>query len=58
MFQGNQVMSKFRKAVEAALTKYYVPYNTMFNAPPDPDWSRIYDFYEARYLNPDSPERK
>lgn len=50
-------MSKFRQAVERALAKYYVPYNTTFGVPPDPDWERLYNFYEARYLNPDSPER-
>jgi hypothetical protein len=50
-------MSKFRQAVERLLTKLYVPYHTPY-AEPDPDWDRVYDFYEKRYLNPDSPERR
>lgn len=49
---------KFREVVEKVLEQLHVPYNTTFDADPDPDWMRVYDWYEKRYLNPDSPERE
>ena len=48
----------FRHVVEKVLSKLYVDYNMTLGADPDPDWDRIYDWYEKRYLNPDSPERE
>jgi len=42
--------TKFIQVVENALDAIYLE---------DEDkWNRIYDFYEARYLNPDSPYKK
>jgi len=43
----------FRQVVEKALNMVYNPDDNIRNA----KWNRIYDWYEARYLNPDSPER-
>jgi len=44
----------FRQVIEKVLDDLYEPYNTSLGVPPDPDWDRIYDWYEERYLNPDS----
>ena len=52
----------FRKIVENALHKCYDPDMTYANRgthlPQMAQWQKIYDWYEKRYLNPDSPERK
>lgn len=52
----------FIKIVENALHKCYDPDMTYTNRgthlPQMAQWQKIYDWYEKRYLNPDSPERK
>lgn len=48
----------FRQIVEKVLSQLYEPFNTTFGVQPDPDWDRVYRWYEKRYLNPDSPMRK
>lgn len=44
--------TKFIQVVENALDAVY------YEDEGSPTWDRIYDFYEARYLNPDSPYKK
>lgn len=52
----------FRKIVENALEQCYNPDMSLTNRgmhlPQMEQWMRIYDWYEKRYLNPNSPERK
>tara|TARA_B100000497_G_C7687487_1_gene416992 strand:+ start:2299 stop:2478 length:180 start_codon:yes stop_codon:yes gene_type:complete len=51
----------FRKIVENALHKSYDPdmdlANRGMHLPQMARHQKIYDWYEKRYLNPDSPER-
>jgi len=53
---------KFRQVVENALAKCYNPDTTLTNGgmhlPQMAQHTKVYDWYEKRYLNPDSPERK
>jgi hypothetical protein len=46
----------FVQVVENALDSLYVPKAMGFSVDED-RWIKIHAFYEARYLNPDSPEK-
>lgn len=48
----------FRQIVEKVLDDLYRPFNTTFGVTPDPDWERVFNWYEKRYLNPNSPMRR
>lgn len=51
----------FREVVENALHKCYNPSEAYrcggLHLPQMAQWIKIYDWYEKRYLNPNSPER-